>query len=822
MTTSIQDLRYAIRTLAKSPGFALIAIITLALGIGANTAIFSAVNALFLRSMPVHDPGQLVTLGFRQKGSVGISALSYPDLRDIQRQAGNLVDIFAYKNGIEGLSQGRRANQIFTTYVTGNYFTTLGIKPALGRLILPSEGKLSGSDPVLVLGYSYWKSHFGGDIGIVGKKVRMDGHPVTVVGVAQKGFRGVLNELDVQAYLPLNMVRIEGSGDFLKARDARALFVLGRLRRGVSLHQAQAAVNVITTRLSRQYPQTDLGATIWVLPQRDAAINPMPEPGEHQQQLVVVGLFLALAILVLLLACFNVANILLVRATAREHEMSVRAALGAPRHRLVRQLLTESSLLAFLGCAAGILVGVWGSALLSSIHINISMPITLNFGFDWRVFAYALGAAAAAGAVVGIVPALRASRANPGDALHEGGRTVIHGRHRLRNILVVAQVAGSIVLLIAAGLFTRSLQQAQHMDLGFNPAHVVNFMMDPHEVGYNEAQGREFYKDLLARVRSLPGVQSASLASTFPTSLILDYDSVLVEGRVLPPGQSAPTISVNHVSSDYFKTMGISILRGRPFRDSDNTMAPDMAVINQTMARDFWPNEDPIGRRFKTAAGPKEPWTRVVGVAHDGKYMDVLAKPTPYFYLPLKQSYLSMETLQVRTELPFRSVVPEVEQQVQDLGPGLPVFGVQTMEQILNSAVTGFYAFHLGVYLAAALGLLGLILAVVGVYGVISYSASQRTHEIGIRMALGARPHDIWRIVFGQGLEIVGAGVLIGILGSLAITRVMASFLYGVSAHDPFTYAAVALLISLVALLACYIPARRATKVDPMVALRYE
>ncbi|HTV56088.1 MAG TPA: ABC transporter permease, partial [Terriglobia bacterium] len=752
----------------------------------------------------------------------GITAFSYPDLRDIQRQAGGAVDLLAYKNGIDGLSKGGRADQIFATYVTGNYFTALGIKPALGRLILPSEGKLSGSDPVLVLGYSYWKSHFGGDTDIIGKKVRVDGQPLTIVGVAQKGFRGAVNELDVQAYLPLNMIRIEGSGDFLKSRDARGLFVLGRLGPEVSLHQAQAVMNVICTRLSRQYPQTDRGATVWVLPQREAAINPMPQPGDYQNGLIAVGLFLALAILVLLLACFNVANILLVRATAREHEMAVRAALGAPRHRLVRQLLTESFLLGFLGCAAGILVGMWGSALLSSIRINVSIPITLSFGFDWRVFAYALGAAAAAGAVVGIVPALRASRANPSNALHEGGRTVVHGRHRLRNVLVVAQVAGSIVLLIAAGLFTRSLRQAQHMDLGFDPAHLVNFMMDPHEVGYNEAQGREFYKRLLDSIRSLPGVRSASLAFTFPTSLVLDYDSVYVEGRVLPLGQSAPAISVNHVSPDYFRTLRIPILGGRPFRDSDSAKAPDVAIINQTMAHEFWPHQDPIGRRFKTAAGAKEPWIKVVGIARDGKYMDVLAKPTPYFYVPLEQRYLSIETLQVRTELPFKSIVPEVEQKIQDLAPGLPVFGVQTMEQILNGSVTGFYTFHLGVYLAAALGLLGLILAVVGVYGVISYSASQRTHEIGIRMALGAEPGDIWRIVFGQGLTIVGVGVLIGIIGSLAITRVMASMLYGISAHDPLTYAVVAFIIAAVALLACYVPAHRATKVDPIVALRYE
>ncbi|MGH9445932.1 MAG: FtsX-like permease family protein, partial [Terriglobia bacterium] len=509
-------------------------------------------------------------------------------------------------------------------------------------------------------------------------------------------------------------------------------------------------------------------------------------------------------------------------ATAREHEMAVRAALGAPRHRLIRQLLTESFLLAFLGGVAGVLAGAWGSALLGSIHVAAGIPVALNFGFDWRVFAYAIVAAILAGLVVGMVPALRASRANPSNALHEGGRTVAAGRHRLRNALVVAQVAGSIVLLIVAGLFTRSLQKAQKMDLGFDPAHVLNLTMDPHEVGYSEAQGREFYKNLLVRVRSLPGVQSASLAFTYPTNQYSDYDSVYVEGLLLPPGQPPPRISLNPVSTDYFKTMGIAILRGRAFQDSDTAKAPRVAVINQTMARELWPNEDPVGRRFRDTDSASGPWIEVIGIAHDSKYGDVLAKRTPYFYVPLAQNYISIEALQVRTSRPPGSMIRDLEQQIHELASGLPVFGVQTMEQVLNRGVAGFYAFHLGAYLAAALGILGLILAIVGVYGVISYCASQRTHEIGIRMALGARPRDIWRIVFGQGLGIVGVGVLIGILAALAVTRVMASFLYGVSAHDPLTYTGVSLLIAAVALLACYIPARRATKVDPMVALRYE
>jgi predicted permease len=537
--------------------------------------------------------------------------------------------------------------------------------------------------------------------------------------------------------------------------------------------------------------------------------------------MTAVGLFLALAILVLFLASFNVANVLLVRATTREHEMAVRAALGAPRRRLMRQLLTESFLLALLGCGAGIIAGSWGSSLLRSIHFSANLPMTFDFSFDWRVFAYAVGVATLASFVLGVVPALRASHVSPSKVLHEGGRSVAGGGHRLRNILVVAQVAGSIVLLIAAGLFTRSLQRAQQMDLGFNPAHVLNITMDPHEAGYNAAQGKEFYKNLLLRVRALPGVQSASLAFSFPTGQFMDNDAVYVEGHVLRPGEAPPTIIVNHVSPGYFATMQIVLLRGRAFLDSDTEKAPSVAVINQTMAHELWPNEDALGRRFRMNSG-SGPLVEVVGIARDSKYQNLFAKSIPYLYLPLAQSYVSIETLQVRTVGEPESMVRSVEEQVHSLAPGLPVFGAESMEQALNGGFAGFYVLHLAAYLAAALGMLGLILALVGVYGVISYSTSRRTHEIGIRMALGARPGDIWRIVFRQGLAIVLLGALIGILAALGLTRAMASFLYGVNAHDPLTYLAVTFLISAVTLLACYIPARRATKVDPMEALRYE
>ncbi len=816
--TLFQDLRYGLRMLAKNPGFAGIAIITLALGIGANTAIFSVANAL-LRGLSVRNAGQLVSLGFHQKGSNGPPLFSYPDLKDLRSQAGSSMDVIAYKFGVDGLSERGYADRIITNYVTGNYFSVLGVKPALGRLILPSEGAPSRSDPVLVLGYSYWKSRFGGDPGIIGKQVRLDGHPVTVVGVVPRDFHGVLNEMDIQAFLPLNMVSIEFGFPF-ESRDARGLFALGRLENATKLAEAQAAMNVIADRLSQQYPKTDVGANIQVYPQKDTSLVPMAEPGMYQKEVVVMGLFLMLAALVLLLAGFNVANILLVRATAREHEMTVRSALGAPRHRLIRQLLTETFLLAIFGCGAGILVGAWASAALGAIHVSVGLPVRLDLGFNWGVFAYAAAATVLAGVGVGIVPALRAARANPGAVLHEDLRTTSGRHHRLRNALVVAQVAGSIVLLTVAGLFTRSLEKAQQMDLGFNPEHLFNFHVDPHEIGYNDAQGKIFYKNLLDRVRALPGVQSATLAFTYPSNgVYMNENTVYVEGHLPPKGQPAPMVFGNEISPGYFKTLGIPIVEGRAFTEGDTDKTHRVVVINQEMAKEFWPGEDPIGRTLRTGTGSGKP-IEVVGVARDSKYGDLFDKPTPYLYKPLGQQFVSILTLQVRSLLPPVTLDREVEQQIHHLAPGLPVFDIQTMRQALDGG--GFYTFRLGAYMAAALGLLGLILATVGVYGVISFSTSQRTREIGIRVALGARPRDICQSVFRHGIAIAVSGSLLGIAAALALTRVMTHLLYGVSAHDPLTYLSVVFLIGVVTLLACYIPARRAMKVDPMVALRYE
>jgi predicted permease len=819
METLLQDIRYGVRMLAKNPGFMIVSIITLALGIGVNTAIFSMVDAFLLRPLPVNDPSRIAVLAYQQQHQNIQTQFSVADYRDIQNQtSGVFSEVFGYVFGMDGLSVDGKADRIMTNYVTGNYFSALGIKPALGRFILPSEGEVANADPVMVLAYSYWQTHFGGDPQIVGRKVSVDGHPVTIIGVAPKGFVGLYPIISVQGYLPLGMLPIEGQAtDFMTNRQIRGTPVLARLRPGTTLAQAQAVLAIVSQRLSQEHPDADKDLSVQAFPELRARPNPDP----NNTVLVVGGLFLGLAGMVLLLACVNVANILLVRATVREREMAIRAALGAARNRLIRQLMTESIVLALLGGVAGILLGIWGSSMLASVNIQTDLPINFDFGFDWRVFAYATAAALVTGVVVGIVPAIRASRGNLSAILHEGGRGVVGSKNRLRTTLVVAQVAGSLMLLVIAGLFTRSLSKVQRTDLGFNPDHVLNIAMDPNEIGYNQAQTRDFYKNLLGRVRSIPGVVAVSEASSTPLGYYNNGDKLTIEGYQPPPGQPAPSSLYVAISGDYFQTMGISMLRGRSFAGADDENAQYVAIISNEMAKKFWPNMDPIGHQFKMATEDKHS-IAVVGVAGDARFQGVTGQINPVFYVPFAQHQVgnSLEILQIRTAGSSQTMTPEIERVIELLAPQLPLFDVQTMNQALNT-LNGLLFYKIGAVLAAVLGILGLILAIVGVYGVVSYAASQKTHEIGVRMALGAQPPDILRMVFREGFLIVAVGLILGIAGALAAGRVVGSFLT-VSAQDPVTYVAVTGLLTIVALAACFIPARRAMRVDPMVALRYE
>ena len=813
-----RDVTTAWRMLRKTPGFTWAAILTLALGIGANVAIFSIVNAVLLRPLPARDPGQIVVLAYEQRGGRLESYFSYPNVRDVRSQTQAVFSGTAiYWTSFDGLGSNGHSERVLTAYISGNFFPLLGLRPALGRLIEPSEGGVYSAHPVIVLSYAFWKLRFAGDRGIVGRRISLDGHPVTVIGVGPKGFHGVYPFVETQAYLPLSMMLVEnfGSRSMLEDRSGGPFQIWARLRPGVSVAQAQAALNVVAARLASEHPKSDAQFSLSAIPQtlaRPFPMQPNPVPA-------VAALFLALAAMVLVLACVNVANLLLVRAVSRGRELAIRAALGSTRGRLVRQLLTESLVLALLGGAGGVLLGTWICGEIGSVNFSPGLPLLLSFPFDWRVFLFGFGAALFTGVLVGILPALRASRVHPGAVLHEGGRSMTGGRQRLRSALVVAQVAGSLMLLVIAALFARSLERVQDVHLGFDPAHVLTASMDPHEIGYSDAQGREFYKELLARARALPGVESAAIAYTIPMRPYTpEADFIDVEGYTTPPGQPKPLVNFNSVTPGYFQTMRIPLERGRAFTDADSGNAPYVAIVSEAMAKKFWPHEDPIGRKFQMMHSAGH-WREVVGVVSDSRMLAPFGKIAPFFFVPFAQDYASYETLQLRTVGPAASTIPEMRSLIKGLAPGLPIFDVATMREAVSG--TAFLAFRFGAVLAAALGLLGLVLALVGVYGVTSYAASQRTQEIGIRMALGARPAQILKITFGQGAILVGTGLVIGLAGALGAARLAVSFLI-VSPTDPVTFIAVPLGLAAVAFAACYLPARRAMRIEPTQALRFE
>jgi predicted permease len=819
MATLWRDTRYALRMLAKSPMLTVIVVLTLALGIGANTAIFGIVNGFLLRSLPVKSPEQVMVLAGKLQGdTLGTFTFSYPQLVDFRKQADAFSDLFASQVDLGGLSFDGRGNQFLYCRVTGNYFSTLGVQAALGRLFLATEGEVGGRDPYIVLGYSFWQKRFGGDPSIVGKQALIDGQEATIVGVAPRGFHGTNFAMDFDGYLPMNMRPREDAAKFWSDRTSRPLIVMGRLKPGVRLRHAQISMNVVAERLAEQYPATDRGVTVRVIPERLAR----PQPFANNLVPFVAGIFLVLAALVLLLACMNVANILLVRATMRQREIAIRAALGASRGRLIRQMLTESVMLALFGGAGGLVVGVWASGAIASLLPASRFPVRLDFSFDWRVFAYAMAAALLTGTLIGVWPALRAGRADVNGVLHGSGRsdTAGVGRHRVRSILVVAQVGGSLVLLIVAGLFVRTLFRAQRAYLGFDPNNVLNLTLDPREVGYDEAGTKSFYRNLEARIRALPGVQSASLASSVPMGNGNYGSSIYIEGHTLAPGQQPPVVVYNRVDAPYFDTMRIPLLRGRAFRENDDEKAPLVAIVNQAMAHQFWPNEDPMGKRFslKSATGP---FVEIVGLTGDGRYVFIGWDKEPYFFVPLAQNYTGYRALQIRSSVPPESLISQVQSAVHVLDPNMPVSDVQTMRQSLSGG-NGFFIFRVGAILAASIGILGLTLAVVGVYGVVSFAASQRTHEIGIRMALGADRRDIVRLVLGQGLVLVMGGVLSGAILAWALTRSIATLLVGVSPTDALTFVTTTLLLGGIGLWACYVPAQRAMRVDPIVALRYD
>lgn len=825
METLWQDIRYGVRSLARTPAFSLVVVLTLALGIGASTAVFSVVNSFLLRPLPLPDPHELTVVAIGDEGNEEPHSLSYLDFLDYRKNADVFSDMAAYVFGFVGVSDGQRADRATVCYVSSNYFSMLGVElphqATGGRLIRSGEGDAPGAEPILVLGHSYWQKRFGGDPSIVGKTVRINGQVVSIIGVVPATFRGTYALAEFDAYLPVGMVISNPAyKDFLVRRDQHVFKVIARRKPGVTLAQTQARLAIIAQQLEQQYPDTNKTVTAHVFPENIAR----PEPSGATQNPLVATLFLSLTSLVLLVACVNVANLLLVRATLRQKEIAVRAALGAGQMRIARQLLTESVLLALAGGAAGALLGLWVSRLLESVRLPGDLPFRFDFAFDWRVFAFIAAVAAAVGVIVGLLPALRASRTNLNDTLREGGRSLSAGagRHRARNVLVVSQVAVSLVLLVAAGLFVRSLGNAQSVNFGFEPRGLLNLSMDPSQIGYDEARIRNFYQDLEQRARALPGVELAALAHSSPMGYYSLGEYTHIEGREVLPDASRHAAGYNAIGLDYFKLMRIPLLRGRAFTEADNASSRPVAIVNEFMAKEFWPEEDAIGKRF-SISGPQGPFMEIVGITGTGKYRWIFEDPDCYFFLPLEQSFKSLRVLHLRASgaVPPTSLALAVQKEVRALESNLPVYDVMTMEQGLQGG-NGLFLIRMGALIGAVLGTLGLVLAVVGVYGVVSYTASQRTHEIGVRLALGAQRGHILKLVVGQGLLLVSIGVVLGLAISFALSRFMGNLLFGISAHDPITFAGVALLLASIGLIACWIPAQRATRVDPMIALHYE
>jgi len=815
-----EDVRYGARMLVKSPTFTIVAVVALALGIGVNTAMFSLVNSVLLRGLTSEDANRLVVVAGKTRNSSQFVDFSYPDFVDYQNQSGSAFsDMLAYTTDFSGFAVGGQAQEVVSTYVSNNFFSMLGVRQELGQVIQSRpESNASSPNQVAVLSHSYWRRAFNADPSIIGKTALLDGTAVTIIGIAAPEFRGPNAFINADVYVPLTQMVLEQKCACAVSRGPGSLRVIGRLRPGVTRKQAAAVLNVISQRLAKQYPETDKGITYEVI--REPLARPQPDAAAYWP--IVLSLAMGLAAVVLLLACTNVINLLLVRSNVRQGEMAVRAALGAGRMRLTRQLIAENLLLALLGGSAGILLGLGVSKYLGSMSRPVDFPMFhLDLDFDWRVFLFALLLTIFLGIIMGLFTARRAARLDLNLLLHEG-YTVTHSRStsRHRNVLVVLQMAGSTVLLITAGLFSLSLKNAQKMDLGFDPHQVLNLTIDIKEAGYDAQAGKAFYQQLLNQVSTLPGVESAAYAYSVPFGGSYSSSEVHVEGQVIARGQPIPVAIRNDVTTDYFRTMKVPLLKGRVFRDSDDDKAPGVAIINQTMAQRFWPGQDPIGKRFKRSSSAQTS-LEIAGIVGNVRYLNPVSGAKPYFYIPMAQNYDSKRTLHVRSSLPPEALSHEVIGVMHAIAPTLPVSAVITMDQQLQG-LNGFYLFRINADSSGTLGMLGLVLAVIGVYGVVSYATSRRSHEVGLRMALGARRGQILGLFLLQGTKLIGIGVASGIVLSLPLARLVSHLLPSVSATDPLVFGVALALVGGSALLACYLPAYRATRLEPMVVLHHE
>ncbi len=814
MQTIWQDLRYGARMLLKHPGFALIAVITLALGIGANTAIFSVVNSLLLRPLPYRDSERLAIIWTHSPGANVAQDWPSPGQFSSIKSENSVFESLALAQGANVILTGQTApERLGAVYATSAVFSLLGAQAMLGRVFLPEED--TPDKPLtVILSYGLWQRRFGGDPKVIGQSLTINGRSRSVVGVMPADFSlgyevmptvGSVSQAELLLPLPLSVDRMNNHGD-------ENYNVLARLKPGATVEQAQAELNLVARRLEQQRPENYPASRRFSF-----SVRPLLEQvvGDVRKPLLIL---LGAVGCVLLVACANVANLLLARAATREKEIAIRTAIGAGRWRVMRQLLTESVLLAFAGGAAGLLLAVWGLAGLRWLNPG-DIPRMSAISIDGRALAFTSAVVLLTGILFGLAPALRSSQVSLSETLKEGGRSLIGGHRRLRNLLVVAEIALSLVLLIGAGLLIRSFIRVQQVEPGFAPQNVLSLRLALVGPAYSdEARRVSFYRQLWERVRGLPGVESAGGASVLPLTGGLGWGNITIEGYNPSSGQSMIQADQRVASVGYFETMKIPLISGRFFTEQDTKESAQVAIVDESLARAYWPNADPIGKRLKQGdAGSKAPWLTVVGVVGNVKQYALDTDSRVVLYMPHLQIPLNNLGVVVRTTADPFSVAAAVTREARAIDPNLPVYDVKPMEQWLSESLARrrFAMLSLGLFALAA-----MILAAVGIYGVISYSVAQRAREIGIRVALGAQTRNVLKLVIGQGMLLAGVGVGAGLIAAFAITRVMASLLFGVGATDPLTFAAIALLLAGVALLACWIPARRAAKVDPMIALR--
>ena len=809
-----QDIRYGVRMLLKAPSFSIVATIALALGIGANTAIFSVVNAVLLRPLPFSNSDQLMTVWETDsvRGQTRGSA-SYPNFTDWRSQNHVFEHMASFHNSDFILTGQGDSARLQGVVVNADLFPLLGVHPTLGRGFLPGEDEPGDTGRVVVLSQELFQKRFNSDAGVLNQSITLDGKKYTVIGVMPRAFQFPIQNEPVELWTTVAGDR-EGKEPITDQRGAHYMNVIGRLKPGVTKEEAQAEMTAISARLEQQYPDKNLHRSTLIQPALEALV------GDIRPALLIL---LGAVACVLLIACTNVANLLLARAMTRHKEMAIRSALGASRLRVIRQLLTESVLLSLAGGGLGLLLAVWWSDLLVSLGKE-NIPRALQVGMDWRVLGFTLVVSIMTGLVFGLVPALQTSRTDLTESLKEGGRGSGEGarRNRIRGALVVCELAIAVVLLVGAGLLIQSLWRLRHVSPGFSPQNVLTLNVALPEVRYQTEKQAIFYQDLATRIKALPGVQTAG--SVIPLPLGGDRFSLSfeTEGRPVAKGDQ-PSADFFCVSPGYFRTMEIPLIKGRDFDDRDQHKSLQVIIVTQTFARQFFPGEDPIGKRIKpgisTFENEKSTMREIVGIVGDVKSRALSTESKPAFYVPQAQVPFNQMTMVVRANGDPRSLITAVTREVSSMDRELPVFSVKTMDEYLAASVASP---RFNTSLLSIFALVALVLTIVGLYGVMSYSVAQRTNEIGIRMALGAQTRDVLSLVVKQGAKLVLIGLAIGLVGAFALMRVIASLLFGVTAKDPLTFAAVAGLLTVVALLACYLPALRAARVDPMEALRYE